>query len=291
MKKIFTLTVLATVAAVAAAEVRIDGKIGTTLDNTEVAGAGATALVAEPTSNVRITAGEKLANGMGVNAVIETSLNGNTIGGAGTQLGDRQSTIGITAGSFGLDLGRNLHSTFLAITNNDSFDTGYGSVAGDVHNTRGLRLDRAATVRMEPTKNVQVEYGRTATGAANEASSWSISGSMGGFTGSAAQWKQGTEESTVYGVNWKSGNLGVYYSHSDDRGVAPSKGDLVGVRYNLSNNMAVKASVGRTNTGVDAAAVGVDYSLSKSTVVNVAYRHVDTGVETKQIGAGIVFKF
>ena len=287
-------TLLAAVGFAASAQVAVTGKASTWTDNTKVGGASATSQVVEPTSNIAIGVKEDLGGGVTARGVIETSLVGNTINGVGTQLGDRQATVGLVSKSGSIDFGRNVHTQFLAVTNNDAFGTLYGSVAGDVHNLRGLRLSQGTFVTLTPVKGVNVSYDRTATGLGNEAQSYGASASLLGATVTFAEYKQGAEKSTVAAVGTKLGAAQLSYTHSDDVGLHNSKGDLVGVRYALANNLVGKASYGKTNTDVKAYSVGADYLLSKRTEVGIAYRNVDktgTSNDIKQIGVGVTHRF
>jgi predicted porin len=83
---------------------------------------------------------------------LDTSIGANTINGSGTQMGDRQGTVGLASKVGSIDIGRNVHSEFLAITNNDVFGTMYGSVAGDVHNLRGLRVSNGVFATVTHSK-------------------------------------------------------------------------------------------------------------------------------------------
>lgn len=284
-------TLLAATAFATQAQVSVSGKVSMWADNSKVNGTGTTALVTEPTSNLAFSVQEKLGNGLTARAVVETSLNGNNINGVGTQLGDRQGTVGVASGTASIDLGRNVHSQFLAVTNNDAFGTLYGSVAGDVHNLRGLRMSQGVFVTLTPVKGLGLTYDRTQTGAGTEAQAYSASATILGANATVAQYKQGAEESTVVGANYKLGAAQLFYAYSNNKGASESNGNLVGVRYKLANNMTAKASYGKTNTDVTAYALGLDYALSKRTEVGVAYRNVDAGADTKQLGVGITHRF
>ena len=287
-------TLLAATAFASQAQVTVTGKVSEWVDNTKLGSHRVTSLATEPTSNINFSATEKLGNGLTARAVLETSLNGNTFGGTPeTRLGDRQGTVGLASKFASVDLGRNVHSQFLAISNNDAFGTLYGSVAGDVHNLRGLRMNQGVYVALTPVKNVAVTFDRTQTGGF-EAQAFSASASLLGANATVAQYKAGSEQSTVIGASYKLGAAQLSYTHSDNKGVAKSKGDLVGVRYTLANNLTAKASYGKTNTQVKAYNLGLDYALSKRTEVGVSYRNVDrvaTVNDVKQLGVGVTHRF
>ena len=296
MKKLTIATLFALVSAAASAQVTISGKIGQYVDRTEVGTSTVNSIATEPTSNIAISAREQLGNGLTARAVVETSISGNTINGSGTQLGDRQGTVGLAHKLGSVDLGRNVHSQFLAITNNDAFGTLYGSVAGDVHNLRDLRFSNGAFTSVSVVPGVTATYDRQQAGAGVDASAYSLSAKFAGINAAVARYSQGVEKSTVVGANYKMGATNLFYSHSDNESAVSAenkKGDLIGVTHAIGA-MTAKASYGRTNKSTTAYSVGLDYALSKRTYVGVAYRSVDVAAansDVKQVGVGLVHRF
>jgi predicted porin len=298
MKKIAIAAALAVTSLVASAQVTVSGKISQWVDSTSTGGDKVTAMPLEPTSNIGLTAREDLGNGLSARAVVETSLRGNTVDGSNnTQLGDRQATVGLANRLGSIDLGRNVHSQFVAISSNDPFNTLYGSIAGDVHNLRGLRFSNGTFVSISPIPGMTATYDRSnnAPGQADQTAA-SVSGQLSIINATAAVYESGAEKSTVVGANTKFGNTTVSYVHSDNQSLVAGetkKGDLVGVAHKMGAYTA-KASYGRTNTEVKAYNFGVDYALSKRTEVGVAYRNVNlanSSQDIKQIGAGLTLRF
>ena len=293
MKKIAIATLLAATTLVATAQVRVTGKISEFVDNTQTGAISKTSLATDPTSNITFSATETIG-GLKARVVLDTSLKANDpITGADTKIGDRQSTIGLSGKLVSIDLGRNLHSHFLAITNNDAFSTLYGSVAGDVHNLRGLRISNGTFFALTPMKGVTATYDRTQSGVGAEASSYSASAKLFGINATVAQYTQGIEKSTVYAGSAKLGNTHVFYSRSDDKGAVTKTGDLIGASQQFGP-VTAKASYGKTNTDVKAYAMGADYNLSKRTLVGINYRNVDakgTTNDVKQVGVGVTHRF
>jgi len=294
MKKIALATLLAATTLVATAQVSVSGKISTFVDNTEVGAVSATSLATDPTSNITISATENIGTGLKARVVLDTSLAANDpTGGSATKLGDRQSTVGLANRVGSVDLGRNLHSHFLAVTNNDAFGTLYGSIAGDVHNLRGLRMSNGTFFALTPIKGVTATYDRTNNGVGTEATSYSASATVMGVNAVVAQYSQGTAKSTVYGGSAKLGGTQVFYTHSDDKGVGAHKGDLFGASQQFGR-VTAKASYGKTNTNVKAYAMGADYNFSKRTAFGVNYRNGDatgTANDVKQVGVGVTHRF
>jgi predicted porin len=292
MKKVIIAAAIGAFSTMATAQVSLSGKISVWQDSTKVGANRENSMWHEPTNNVAIGVQEKLGSGLTARATVETSLHGNTIHGADTRLGDRQSTVGLLSSVGSIDLGRNVHSQFLAIAMNDAFSTIYGSVAGDVHNLRGLRFGDASFVNITAVKGFNVSYDRSQTPGA-EATAASVGGKFGPVNAVVARYEQTNEISTVAGLNAGFGSTTVYYSHSDNKGTITSKGDLVGVRHQMGA-YAAKASYGRTNTDIKAYNIGLDYALSKRTEVGVAYRNVDlvaTASDVKQVGVGLTHRF
>jgi predicted porin len=169
----------------------------------------------------------------------------------------------------------------------------YGSIAGNVHNVRGVRVSNGTFLALKPIMGVTATYDRTHNGVGTEASSYSASASMFGVNATVAQFTQGIEKSTVIGASAKLGDTKVFYTHSDDKGVVASTGDLVGVSQAFGP-LTAKASYGKTNTDVKAYALGADYNLSKRTMVGATYRNVDTvgtASDIKQVGVGVTHRF
>jgi len=291
MKKTILAVALMAVVGAVQAQVTMSGKVGAYADRTEVGSRSATTVATEPTNNINITALEKVGS-VTATAVIETSIGNNTLGTAGTQLGDRQMTVGLQTGMAGLAFGRNTHGLFNTIAGSDVFGAVYGSLAGDVHNLRGLRLSDSAFVTVTPAKGMGFGVDRT-QGLAQEVTVLSGHGKVGPAHISLARYDAGREESTVIAATTTLGGFNLTYSHSDNKGAYAHKGDLFGASRN-TNKWTWKASYGRTNRDVDAYAIGVDYHLSKRTDLVVAYRNVDAKVaanDVSQLGFGIVHRF
>jgi predicted porin len=169
----------------------------------------------------------------------------------------------------------------------------YGSVAGDVHNLRGLRVSNGVFATVTPFKGVTVSYDRTQGATGADATSYGASGSIAGVAITAAKFEQGAESSTVVGLNTKVAGTVITYTHSDDKGVVKSKGDLIGAAKAFGPYTA-KASYGRTNKDVKAYSVGVGYAFSKRTDLEVAYRNVDkvgASADVAQVGVGLIHRF
>jgi len=293
MKKIALATLLAATTMVASAQVSISGKVAQFADNTKTGDVRTTSIAGEPTNNITVSATENLGGGLKARVVLDTSIGANTINGNGTQLGDRQGTVGIASKAVSVDVGRNVHSQFLAITTNDVFGTMYGSVAGDVHNLRGLRVSNGVFATLTPVKGVTVSYDRTQGTTGTDVTSYGATGSIAGVKVTAARFEQGSETSTVVGLNTKIAGTQITYTRSDNKGVVNSTGDLIGAAKAFGP-VTAKASYGRTNHDVKAYSVGAGYAFSKRTDLEVAYRNIDkvgASADVTQVGLGVVHRF
>lgn len=291
MKKILIAATLAAAAFAASAQVTVYGKINATVDNTRTGSAAAVASIVNDTSRIGVRVTEDLGNGMSARAVVETAINSqDPVAGNATQLGDRQSTVGL-ANRFGsVDLGRNLHGVFTTVLASDAFAAAYGSVAGDVHNMRNKRIGNGVFVSLTALPGVKVGLERSLTATGTETTIVTAGTTLGPVDATVVRYEQGAEKTTIVGATTQLGTSKVFYSYSDNQGVVASKGHLVGVSQAFGAYTA-KASVGDTNTGVRAYNLGVDYALSKRTVAGVSYRNVNAATDIRQVGVGITHHF
>ena len=296
MKKILLATALVAASLAASAQVSVYGLVREYVDNTKVGSVSVTSMV-DDTSRIGFKANEALGNGLSARVVVETGFNApDPTGAAPTQLGNRQSTIGLASKNGSVDLGRKLTSHFLAITNNDVFDTDYGSIAGDIHNVRTVRSSNAVFLNYN-LGPAAVAFDRTITGSGQEAMSYSGTGKLGPVAATVARFEQGDAKSTVLAVQGAYAGNKLFASTSLDTDVAgTTRGTLVGLALPVTGMpVTLKGSYGvKTGdiaTRVTAYAVGAEYDLSKRTSINVAFRNVDDTVTTRQFGLGLSHSF
>ena len=293
MKKILISAALVASTALAHAQVTVYGRVNATIDSTKTGAVKADGIVND-ISHIGFSVREDLGRGVAARAVIETAVaTQDPTNGPGTQMGDRQATVGLTSKLGSIDLGRAVHGVFTTLADGDSFGALYGSIAGDVHDLRGLRLSNGVFARATVIPGVTVGMDRTHTAAGNEAVVYSASGKVAGVNVGVARFEQGAEKSTVASAGMRLGHTGVFYSYSDNEGAAVSKGHLVGVSQKMGA-MTVKAGYGQTDRDVRAYNVGAEYAFSKRTDLLVSYRNVDrvaAANDVKQIGVGITHRF
>ena len=296
MKKVLLALTLA-VAGVASAQVGIYGRVGTYLDNTKT-GTSTVQSMANDLSHFGIRATEDLGGGLKARATYETYIQANSPDtGTSTQFGDRQSTVGLANKMGSIDLGRSVHTHFLAISDNDPFGTLIGSSAADVHNLRGLRFSNAAFTSVN-FGNVTANYDRStgAIGTAADPYAASLIAAVGPAVLTYARYESGAETSDVLAARAKFGATTVFGIASDNKGVTAntSRGQLIGASHNLGGPVTVKASYGRIENGIKSYNVGAEYAFSKKTYAQVLYRNVEgttTAGDIRQVAGGLVVQF
>ena len=293
MKKVLIALTLA-VAGVASAQVGIYGRVGTYLDNTKTGTAAAVQGMANDLSHFGIRATEDLGGGLKARATYETYIQANSPDTSTTAFGDRQSTVGIAHKMGSVDLGRSVHTHFLAISNNDPFGTLIGSSAADVHNLRGLRFSNAAFTSVN-LGNVTASFDRS-TGATTDPYAASLVAAVGPAVVTYARYEAGAETSDVLAARAKFGATTVYGIASDNKGATANtnRGQLVGAAHNLGGPITVKASYGRIENGIKSYNVGAEYAFSKKTYAQVLYRNVEgtsAAGDVRQVAGGLVVQF
>jgi predicted porin len=248
-------------------------------------------------SHFGIRATENLGGGLTARATYETYIQANSPETSTTAFGDRQSTVGIAHKMGSVDLGRSVHTHFLAVSNNDPFGTLIGSSAADVHNLRGLRLSNAAFTSVN-FGNVSASFDRStgAVGTAADPYAASLVAAVGPAVLTYARYEAGAETSDVLAARAKFGATTVYGIASDNKGVTANtnRGQLIGAAHNLGGPVTVKASYGRIENGIKSYNVGAEYAFSKRTYAQVLYRNVEgtsAATDIKQVAGGLVVQF
>jgi len=300
MKNTILATMLALATTAATAQVSVYGRVSEFVDSTKT-GTTVKSLVND-SSRIGIRAEEKLGTGLTVRAVVETSVAADDPKtGAATQLGDRQSTVGLASRFGSVDLGRKEHSEYITMKNADPFGGGnYATINSDINNDRSKRIGDG-TFLATNVGPVNVSYDRSmyTNPATVEATSWSLGGKIGPVTTAVARFATGADHTNVVTVSAQVAGLTLSTIQSEDKvGAVETKGQLYGVTAPLNNAVSVKGSYG-IKTGLAAGDVkaynlGVAYAFSKRTNVSVAYRNVDAGGtanDVKQVGLGLSHNF
>lgn len=301
MKNTILATMLALATTAASAQVTVYGRLSEFVDSTKTGTTTVKSLVND-SSRIGIRAEEKLGTGLTARLVVETSVAADDPKtGTSTQLGDRQSTVGLASRFGSVDLGRKEHSEYITMKNADPFGGGnYATINSDINNDRSKRIGDGAFVATN-VGPVNVSYDRSmyTNPAIAEATSWSLGGKIGPVTTAVARFASGADHTNVVTLSAQVAGLTLSTIQSEDKtGAVETKGQLYGVIAPLNNTVSVKGSYG-IKTGLAAGDVkaynlGVAYAFSKRTNVSVAYRNVDAGGtanDVKQIGLGLSHNF
>jgi predicted porin len=301
MKNTILATMLALTTTWASAQVTVYGRLSEVVDSTKTGTVTVKSLVND-SSRIGVRAEEKLGNGLTARVVVETSVAADDPkAGAATQLGDRQSTVGLASKFGSVDLGRKEHSEYITAKTADPFGgANYASVSPDIINIRDKRIGDGAFLATN-FGPVNFSYDRsmyTAT-ATPEANSWSLSGKLGPVTTAVARFATGADYTNLVTVAGKVAGVELSTIQSEDKtGIVKTKSHFYGLTAPVTGPLSVKASYGN-KTGlaageVKAYNVGVNYAFSKRTTAMLAYRTVDAGGkanDVKQVGLGLSHSF
>lgn len=301
MKNTILATMLALATTAASAQVTVYGRLSEFVDSTKTGTTTVKSLVND-SSRIGFRAEEKLGTSLTARVVVETSIAADDPKtGSATQLGDRQSTVGLASRFGSVDLGRKEHSEYITMKAADPFGGAtYASVSTDVVNDRSKRIGDGAFIGTS-IGPVSVAYDRSmySNPATAEATAWSLGGKIGPVTTAVARFASGADHTNVVTVSARVAGLELSTIQSTDTTSAvETKGRLYGVTAPINNAVSVKGSYG-TKTGlaagdVKAYNVGVNYAFSKRTSALVAYRSVDAGGtanDVKQVGLGLTHSF
>lgn len=293
MKKLLITAALLATTAMASAQTTVYGYMNATVDSTKT-GSTRTDSIVNDISHIGVKVNEDLGGGLSARAVIETKIGSqDPTGSAPTQLGDRQSTVGLASKFGSIDLGRQAHGIFTTVASGDPFNALYGTITDDIHNTRGVRLSNGMFARVNAVPGVTLGADRTYTATGSEATVYSVAGAVGPVNAGLATFEQGNEKSTVVSAGTKFANTNVFYTYSDNKGLDNRKGNMIGASQKFGA-YTLKASYGKTNTDIKAYNVGAEYAFSNRTNVLVSYRNVDrpdSTTDIKQVGVGITHRF
>lgn len=309
MKKlamILALTVAST-AALAQSQVTVYGRMNAFVVDQTTGSVDAGATMSSESSRIGFRAVENLGGGLRARATVETSVSSVAPdAGSDTKLGNRTSLVGLATKQYSVDVGRDYHSYFWMVRSVDPFwARTIGSAGRDVHNYQGQRLSNAVFVRAEPIKGIKLtldrQFTNNTTGAGlDEATASTVTADLGRFTVGAGRFEQGLNISNGVIGRAKVGTGYVGVSYTDDTIVAAGvrtevKGTLISAEQLIpGTRVTAKASVGRTNAGMNSYAVGADYAFSKNVAARVMYRNADHDINTRdvrQVAAGLEYRF
>ena len=246
--------------------------------------------VTDSDSRFGFKAVETLSNGLKATAIIETSVVADAPNtGAATQLGNRQSTVGVSHAFGSVDLGRAKHAIGRALDSYDVFGNAAFSSTTVVNASQGQRLSNAAMVTANVTKGVSVSYqrGESEVAGVSSVTAASIDLEFAGVNATIATYdNQLNSTSNLVAAKYTFAPTGTtvsgMYSDNSVAGVK-TKGKTIGVAQAVGKSpVTVLASYG-TNALVKATDVGVNYALSKTASLQARYIKEDNVVNSKDL--------
>ena len=256
-------------------------KLGTASDVTQVS---------DSDSRFGIKAVEDLGKGLKANLVIETSVvadSPNT--GAATQLGNRQSTVGLSHSLGSVDLGRAKHAIGRALDNYDVFGNATFSSTAVINAAQGQRLSNATMITANVINGVSVSYqrGESEVIGTPNVNAGSLDINYAGVQATLATYDNQTNSTSnlaaaKYTFDPTGTTVSAIYSDNNVAGVKTT-GKTLGVAQEIGKTpFTVLASYGE-NQLVKSTNVGVNYALSKRTMLLARYIKDDYVVSTKDL--------
>jgi predicted porin len=290
MKKLAIATVIALASATASAQVSVYGKMRVYSESYKLGTASDVTQVTDSDSRFGIKAVEDLGKGLKANVVVETSVVADAPNtGAATQLGNRQSTVGLSHSLGSVDLGRAKHAIGRALDSYDVFGNAAFSSTTVVNASQGQRLSNATMITANVINGVSVSYqrGESEVIGTPNVNAGSLDINYAGVQATLATYDNQTNStSNLAAVKYTFAPTGTtvsgIYSDNNVAGVKTT-GKTVGVAQTVSKTpFTVLASYG-TNELVKATNVGVNYALSKNTSLLARYIKEDNAVNTKDL--------
>lgn len=290
MKKIAIMSVLALAASASFADVTAYGKLRVFEESYKLGTANSVNQVTDSDSRIGFKAVENLSNGLKANVVIETSVvadSPNT--GAATQLGNRQTTVGLSHALGSVDMGRAKHAISRSLDNYDVFGNAAFSSTAVVNASQGSRLSNATMVTANIVKGASVSYqrGESEVNGTPSVTAGSVDVSFAGVQATYARFDNQTNStSNLAAAKYTFAKTGTTVSaiYSDNNVVGvKTTGKSVGVAQPISKSpVTVLASYG-TNELVKATNVGLTYAMSKNTSLQARYIKEDNVVNAKDL--------
>jgi predicted porin len=290
MKKLAIATVIALASAAASAQVSVYGKMRVYSESYKLGTASDVTQVTDSDSRFGIKAVEDLGKGLKANVVVETSVVADAPNtGAATQLGNRQSTVGLSHSLGSVDLGRAKHAIGRALDSYDVFGNAAFSSTTVVNASQGQRLSNATMITANVINGVSVSYqrGESEVIGTPNVNAGSLDINYAGVQATLATYDNQTNStSNLAAVKYTFAPTGTtvsgIYSDNNVAGVKTT-GKTVGVAQTVGKTpFTVLASYG-TNELVKATNVGVNYALSKNTSLLARYIKEDNVVNTKDL--------
>jgi predicted porin len=295
MKKIAIFASLISLMGLAQADVTVYGKVREYQESYTLGTASSLTRLTNDTSRLGVKASQDVGSGMTVGGVIETGVAMDAP--SATTLGDRTAIVSLS-NSFGtLSAGRDKHAVTRTLDNFDVMENTYGTIVGTIHSAQGSRVQNALFVTSAPIAGFTGTYqmANSETAGTSNTQAGSISYTLGSLSASAARYTDSVSSvSNTVGVKYNLAKTGttLYGLYSDDTVSSVStSGKSIGVRQDITPQVALLANYGEKTDGSTGKAVGVAYAMNKALSFHARYSFIDTTTDVTQYGVGVEFTF
>jgi predicted porin len=290
MKKIAIAAALAIAATTSFADTTVYGKMRVYEESYKLGTSKSVMQLSNSDSRIGFKAVEDLGNGLKANAIVETGVTADAPDtGSASQIGNRQSTLGLSHALGSVDLGRAKHAIGRTLDNYDVFGNAAFSSTAVVNAAQGQRLSNATMVTANIVNGVSVSYQRGASEVIGtpSATAGSIDVNVAGVQATYATYDNQTNStSNLYAAKYTFAPTATTVS------AIRSKNNVVGVKT-TGNSVGVAQPVGKSpvtvlasygsNEQVKATNVGVNYAFSKNTSLQARYIKEDNVVNAKDL--------
>jgi len=295
MKKLAIFASLIGLMGFAQADVTVYGKIREYQESYTLGSASALTRLTNDTSRLGIKASQDVGSGMTVGGVIETGVAMDAP--SATTLGDRTALFTLS-NSFGtLGAGRDKHAVTRALDNFDVLENTYGTIVGTIHSAQGSRVQNAVFLTTAPMAGFTGTYqmANSETAGTTNVQAGSINYSVGALSATVARYDDSVSSaSTIAGVKYTLAKTGttVFGLYSDDKvSNVSTTGKSIGVRQDITPQLAAMANYGENSNGSTGKAVGVAYAMNKALTFHARYSFIDTTTDITQYGVGVEYNF
>lgn len=295
MKKLAIFASLISLMGFAQADVTVYGKVREYQESYTLGTASALTRLTNDSSRLGVKASQDVGSGMTVGGVIETGVAMDAP--SATTLGDRTAIVSLS-NSFGtLGAGRDKHAVTRALDNFDVLENTYGTIVGTIHSAQGSRVQNAVFLTTAPMSGFNGTYqmANSETAGTTNVQAGSINYSLGALSATVARYDDSTSSaSTIAGVKYTLAKTGttLFGLYSDDKvSNVSTTGKSIGVRQDITPQLAAMANYGENSNGSTGKAVGVAYAMNKALSFHARYSFIDTTTDVTQYGVGVEFNF
>lgn len=295
MKKLAIFASLISLMGFAQADVTVYGKVREYQESYTLGTASALTRLTNDSSRLGVKASQDVGSGMTVGGVIETGVAMDAP--SATILGDRTAIVSLS-NSFGtLSAGRDKHAVTRALDNFDVLENTYGTIVGTIHSAQGSRVQNAVFLTSAPIAGFNGTYqmANSETAGTTNVQAGSINYSLGALSATVARYDDSiSSASTIAGVKYTLAKTGttLFGLYSDDKvSNVSTTGKSIGVRQNITPQLAAMGNYGENSNGSTGKAVGVAYTMNKALSFHARYSFIDTTTDVTQYGVGVEFNF